>query len=99
VTSVGLFGGSPFDGHLILSAADFKVAQIGGSNEYEFNCEDLIAARSSAPRQFQTSQLSIKLHRSKPSSNHVCLNRKRNPEKKVKFLEVLVRCSSMLTSV
>ena len=80
--SAGLFSGSPFDGHVILSVADFKVVQIGGSNEYEFNCEDLITARSSTPRQFQASQLSIRLHRSKPSANRVYLNRRRNPEKK-----------------
>lgn len=49
VKNVRLSSGSPFDDHGILYAADFKIVQIAGSNEYEFNCDDLISARSSEP--------------------------------------------------
>ena len=53
VRNVRLLSGSPFDDHVILYAADLKVVQIGGRNIYEFKCNDLVAADSPEPRQFQ----------------------------------------------
>ena len=47
VKNVGFFSCSPVDDYVILSAADFKVDQMSGSNKYGFNCDDLIVVRSS----------------------------------------------------
>ena len=84
VRNVGLFSGSPFDDHVILYAADMKVVQLGGHNVYEFKCNDLVAAESSEPRQFQivdksTSPPKINLHTTSPleiNANDVILQNK-----------------------
>ena len=85
VRNVALFCGSPFDDHVILHPANFKVVQIAGSNVYEFNCNDFVAEDLSGPRQFQTvdkssSSPNIQLQASRPldiKANDVILqNRK-----------------------
>ena len=84
VRNVGLFSGSPFDDHVILYAADMKVVQLRGHNVYEFKCNDLVAAESSEPRQFQivdksTSPPKINLHTTSPleiNANDVILQNK-----------------------